>query len=113
MRSTNVSITVFDKKRAKRHRVTLRVPSDEKRDKRQTGTATCANFLHQKDASIAFQVIGKLKKRKAPIYTVHENFLTTSLYVPDIYTRVYVEMGPPLRIRKTFLYENLIKPNFP
>lgn len=79
MRSTSVSISLYDRMSKKRHRVTPRVPSPN-RDKRKTGIATCANFLQLKDAFLAFQVVGKLNERKAPVYTVHENLRKMTLY---------------------------------
>lgn len=72
-----------------------------KRDKRKTQAAACANFIHQKDAYVAMKVVESLVRKRAPIYTVHDNFITTPPYVrivPDIYTKVFINMGPPLNI---------------
>ncbi|KAK8945607.1 hypothetical protein KSP40_PGU003856 [Platanthera guangdongensis] len=77
--STSVSISLYDRISKKRHRVTPRIPSPNS-DKRKTGIATWANFLHKKDAFLAFQVVGKLNERKAPVYTVHENLRKMTLY---------------------------------
>jgi hypothetical protein len=52
-KSEPVSIWVFDNEKGKRRMVTLRIPSD-KSDPRKTETATVANFIHQKDAYIAY-----------------------------------------------------------
>lgn len=52
----------------------------------------------------------KKTRRKAPVYTVHENFITTSVYakeVPKIDTKVFMDMGPPLRIINDFIINNL------
>lgn len=89
---------VYEKLTKKRRKVTLRVPTT-KRNKRKSQISACANFLHQKDAFIAIQVVESLLKKGAPIYTtVHENFITTVPYVrmvPEIYTSVFVNMGHP------------------
>lgn len=82
MRSQKAQISVYDRMSKKRRRVTLRVPTGE-RDKRKTQVSTCVNFIHQKDAFIAMKVVEILTNNtnsKAPIYTVHENFITTSIY---------------------------------
>ena len=80
---------------------------------RKTKTATCANFIHQKDAYIAMKVVDELLSLGAPIYTVHDNFITTPPFVqlvPTIYTKVFLDLGHPLRIIQTFIQQNLIIP---
>lgn len=83
MRSEKADIWVYDRANKKRRRVTLRVPT-QNRDKRKTQVSTCVNFIHQKDAYIAMAVVNKLmtikKMPPAPIYTVHENFVTTPIF---------------------------------
>lgn len=105
-------ITVYERASKKKRRVTLTVPTMI-RDKRKTQAAACANFIHQKDAYIAMKVVESLLKKGAPIYTVHDNFLTTPTYVrmlPDIYTDVIAKMGHPLQIINEFIRMNLINP---
>lgn len=112
MRSKKAEISIYERKCKKRRRVTLRVPTGQ-RDKRKTQVATCVNFIHQRDAFIAMKVVEKLAnetKGKAPVYTVHDNFITTSVYaarVPNIYTQVFMDMGPPLEILNNFIQKNL------
>lgn len=111
MRSDTAEIWVYDSTtRKRRRRVTLRVPTTN-RDTRKTQVSTCVNFIHQRDAYIAMKVVEKLtKKTQAPIYTVHDNFITTSIYaneIPHIYTKVYLEMGDPLIIINEFILQNL------
>jgi len=99
----------------KRHMVTVNIPTF-KRDSRKSLNSTCANFIHQKDAYIAMNVVKKLvndKKRKGHIYTVHDNLITTLPFVeevPYIYTGVFMEMGSPLIIINDYIYMNLIEP---
>lgn len=116
MCSEGANIWIYDRVSKKRRRVTLRVPTSD-RDRRKTHAATCANFIHQKDAFIAMKVVEELLLRSgAPVYTVHENFITTAHYarqVPDIYTGVFVNIGAPLRVINEFLNMNLISPYFP
>lgn len=92
-----------------------RVPTDD-RDTRKTLISTCANFIHQKDAYIAKKVVEALiiNPGGAPVYTVHDNFITTVLYaryVPKIYTGVFVNLGAPLQIINDFIHINLICPS--
>ncbi|KZV14671.1 DNA-dependent RNA polymerase [Dorcoceras hygrometricum] len=108
-------IIVYERDSKKRRRVTLSVPTT-KRDKRKTQSSACANFIHQKDAFIAMKVVESLLRQGAPIYTVHDNFITTSPYVirvPDIYTNVFINMGHPLLIINEFIYRNIIYPYYP
>jgi DNA-directed RNA polymerase len=112
MRSDKAEIWVNDRVCKKKRRVTLRIPTLA-RDSRKTQVSTCVNFIHQKDAFIAMKVVDKLTETmNAPIYTVHDNFITTSVSaagVPHIYTQVFMEMGPPLQLINEFLFINLIQ----
>lgn len=105
-----ISIWVYDSTH-KRRKVTMRV-SSFKRDRRKTDISTFVNFIHQKDAHIAMQVVEKLLSQNYPIYTVHDNFISTacaSQFIPDYYTDVIRKMGPPLKIINEFLYMNIIQ----
>lgn len=110
MRSEKADIWIYDRVCKKRRRITLRVETSD-RDKRKTAVSTCVNFIHQKDAYIAIKVVEELTiNTKAPIYTVHDNFITTSIYakeVPQIYTNVFLEMDHPLKIINEFMNLNL------
>ncbi|GLJ46000.1 hypothetical protein SUGI_0968820 [Cryptomeria japonica] len=100
MRSNKAYIWVYDRVCKKRRRATIRVPTSV-RDKRKTQVSTRVNFIHQKDAFIAMKVVEQLTFKKAPVYTLHDNFITTAVsaaVVPTIYTKVFIDMGPPLRI---------------
>lgn len=106
------NICVYERSTKKRRRITLSIPT-EKRDRRKTQSATCANFIHQKDAYIAMKVVESLLSQRAAIYTVHDNFITSPPYVkvvPDIYTKVFINMGHPLQIINEFLRIHLILP---
>lgn len=107
-------IMVYEKHSRKKRRVTLLVPTT-KRDRRKTQASSCVNFIHQKDAYIAMKVIESLLRERAPIYTVHDNFITTPPYVrivPDIYTKVFINMGHPLKIINELIRINLIDPYY-
>jgi DNA-directed RNA polymerase len=107
-------ITIYERRTSKRRRVTLKVPTVN-RDSRKTKSSTCANFIHQKDAYIAMRMVDFLLSEGADIYTVHDNFITTLHYVrsvPDLYTKVFIEMGPPLSIINEFIKDNLIHPYY-
>jgi DNA-directed RNA polymerase len=106
------SISVYERSTKKRRKATLSIPTT-KRDKRKTQSATCANFIHQKDAYIAMKVVQSLLNQHVDIYTVHDNFIPTPPYVkvvPDIYTKVFINMGHPLKIINHFFNQNLIIP---
>lgn len=108
----NESISVYEETTRKRRKATLRIPSQE-RDMRKTRAATCANFIHQKDAYISMKVIQALLQHFADIYTVHDKFITTAPYVkvvPEIYTQAFLNMGFPLIIINHFINQNLIIP---
>lgn len=58
-------------------------------------------------------VIEEMHKINGPIYTVHDNFITTPDFadrIPGIYTNAFKSLGPPLVIINNFIYRNLIKP---
>lgn len=100
-----INIWVYDRLHKKRRRVTLRV-SSSKRDRRKTEISTFVNFIHQKDAHIAMSVVENMLSMGAPIYTVHDNFISTaeySNYIPRIYSSVIRNMGPPLSIINEFI----------
>lgn len=112
MKMEAINIWVYDQYHKKRRRVTLRV-SSSKRDRRKTEISTFVNFIHQKDAQIAMNVVIKMLEANAPIYTVHDNFITTAQYcynIPRIYSNIICDMGPPLKIINEFIYMNVIKP---
>lgn len=107
-----INIWVYDRLHKKRRQVTLRV-SSSKRDRRKTEISTFVNFIHQRDAYIAMNVVEYMLSMGAPIYTVHDNFITTSQYsdnLPIIFNGVIREMGAPLSILNEFIYMNVIKP---
>nr|QHB79551.1 DNA-dependent RNA polymerase [Sesuvium portulacastrum] len=107
-----VNIWIYDRLHKKRRRITLRVSSSQ-RDRRKTEIATFVHFIHQKDAHIAMQVVEKMQHLNAPIYTVHDNFISTIKYsklLPQFYSNVIAKMGPPLSIINVFIYINIKKP---
>lgn len=112
MRSNKEEISVYDKVQKKRRRVTLRVPTSI-RDTRKSAVATCVNFIHQRDAFIAMKVVEQLNEKtkgQAPVYTVHDNFITSPVYaslLPNIYREVFLNMGDPLEIINQFINMNL------
>lgn len=111
MKMEAINIWIYDRHHKKRRRVTLRV-SSSKRDRRKTETSTFVNFIHQKDARIAMKVVEDMLSESAPIYTVHDNFITTFSYsniIPSYYSNAIREMGPPLSIINEFIYMNVFK----
>lgn len=88
MKKESVSVWLYDKKRNKKDRISITLPST-KRDQLQTRRATFASFIHQMDAAIASWVISTCAMEGTQIYTVHDCFITDSLAAsrrPYIYT---------------------------
>ena len=106
------SIRVYDTREKKRRSVTLSFPSDV-RDKKKSRGSTFVNFIHQKDAHIAMYVAACAAKDRIPLYTVHDNFISNTLFCPfltQFYLNAFKDMGPPLILINQFLYRNLIEP---
>ena len=107
-----INIWVYDRVHKKRRRVSMKV-SSSKRDRRKSAISTFVNFIHQKDAYIAMSVVDKMLQINCPIYTVHDNFITTPEccgVMPYLYAHTIREMGPPLRIINKLIYMNVIYP---
>ena len=75
--------------------VTLRIPTNKKNTRKNT-SSTFANFIHQKDALTVIHFIDILMdeyesgNNTVPVYTVHDNFITTPLYgaaFPSLYKK--------------------------
>lgn len=106
----SINIYVYDKIHKKRRKVTLRV-SSSKRNRKKTLTSTFVNFIHQKDAFLAMKVVERMHQEKGPIYTVHDNFISTTDYshkIADIYCKSFVDMGSPLSIINEFICMNIL-----
>ena len=105
-----VNIWIYDCLNKKRCKVTLRTPT-QKRNRRKSEVATFVNFIHQKDAHIAMNVvIETYKKFRTSLYTVHDNFITTATYANElvrIYSDVFKELNAPLVVINKLIYENL------
>ncbi|KAJ8566025.1 hypothetical protein K7X08_008601 [Anisodus acutangulus] len=110
MKSDVIKITVYDRNK-KRRQISLRVNTDN-RDLRKTEVSTFVNFIHQKDAYIAILVVEKVLIEGGPIYTVHDNFITTPHYsrkLPSLYGDAILALGPPLAIINDMIYANLVR----
>ena len=86
-------------------------------DIRKSSTSTFANFIHQKDAFTAIQLvefINKLENASSiPIYAVHDNFITMPEYawiLPTLYRESIFRMGHPLIIINKFLFDHILLP---
>jgi len=100
--------------------VTLRITGKD-RDSRKSMNSTFANFIHQKDALTVINFVQLLGDKEmmlsdlsdCPIYTVHDNFITTPIFaenLPYIYRMSMLFMGHPLDIVNKFIYDNIILP---
>lgn len=109
MKTKAAKILLYDRIQKKRRQVTLRIPTED-RDQRKTRAATFANFIHQKDAQIAMLMILNMINIGAPVYTVHDNFITTAPYamgIPNIYIS-NIKGNDPILIINHFLIQNLL-----
>lgn len=110
MKMEPIDIWLYDRLHKKRRKVTLRVPTND-RDRRKTEVSTFANFIHQKDALLAMYMIDNIQRQlEAPVYTVHDNFITTALnahHVAEIYTHNMCRLPRPLSIINWFILINL------
>lgn len=109
MKSEGINIWIYDRNSRKRRQVTLRVPTPE-RDRRKTKAAIFANFIHQKDALIAFNMIKDVKERGIPIYTVHDNFITTMDFAQamgETYIKILNNIPHPMAYINAFLVKNI------
>jgi DNA-directed RNA polymerase len=109
MKTKAAKILLYDRIHKKRRQVSLRIPTED-RDQRKTRSATFANFIHQKDAQIAMLMIFNMITIGAPVYTVHDNFITTAPYamrIPNLY--IYnIKENDPLLIINNYLIRNLL-----
>nr|WAO26101.1 DNA-directed RNA polymerase [Daucus carota subsp. sativus]WAO26134.1 DNA-directed RNA polymerase [Daucus carota subsp. sativus]WAO26171.1 DNA-directed RNA polymerase [Daucus carota subsp. sativus] len=116
-KSSETHIWVYSKSTHSRKKVTLSIPSEE-RDSRKTLSSTFVNFIHQKDACLAMNVVKFLLSDPSipiPIYTVHDNFITIAdccFSLPLLYISAYKELGPPLLTINEFIYMNCSKPGY-
>lgn len=96
MCSAITKISIYDKMIKLNRKATLKLPTPA-HDSRKTYTATCVNFIHQRDAYIAMKVVEEVTRRQISVYTVHNNFITPATHtemMPNIYTNVIKKMGP-------------------
>ena len=74
--------------------------TDTRAVRRESAQALPANVVHSLDAYIAQRVFSKFYERfpGAPIYTVHDCFMTSSLFanfIPEMYIEAFQELGVP------------------
>ncbi|GJU45916.1 DNA-dependent RNA polymerase [Tanacetum coccineum] len=87
MCSETDKVWVYDRRHMRKRQISFRRPS-LKRDTWQSSVATFLNFIHQRDAYIAMLVVFQLLIKAIPIYTVHDNFITTAGY-SDLIAKCY------------------------
>lgn len=113
MVTKSIKVWVYDRKRGKRHQITLSVPTTQ-RNKTKSMRATFANRIHQLDATIACMVILDSQKEGSlfPIYPVHEHFVSNAWNahrIPVLYLGAFLDLLDPLFIVNRMLYENIIR----
>lgn len=98
MMTESVNVWVFEGLKRKPRKLTLKIPKEPNhRDLRKTSTSTFANFIHQKDAGIAMHMIQMMSSKGAPVYTVHDNFITNIEHareLPFLYVNIFLRYDP-------------------
>ena len=61
-----------------------------KKDSAKAKRSTFANYVHQKDASIACFVFDEAHLRGIPLYSVHDCFIAPACYATQL-THIYVD----------------------
>lgn len=108
MLKESVIVWVYDRTLRKRRKISISMPST-KRDRMKTSRACFANFIQQKDASIAHFLIGMYQKMN--LFTVHDNFIvnpTQANHVTHCYTYAFRSLGDPLSHVNLFLIKNIL-----
>jgi len=108
MKTESVNVFVFDRNKKKRKKISLSIPSTT-RDRGKTQRACFANFIHQKDASIALFIIDNFTH--SHLYTVHDNFIVNPNQTNNInhcYISAIQSLGDPLSQVNHFLFNNII-----
>ena len=109
-----IHVALYDKKKKKRHKVTLSVPTTQ-RNKTKSMRATFANCIHQFDSTISCLVTAFVKVDPYyyfPLYTVHDNFITNAVNaskIPTYYLYAFIKLLDPLFIVNRMLYQNIIR----
>jgi len=105
-----IHVALYDKKKKKRHKVTLSVPTTQ-RNKTKSMRATFANCIHQFYSTISCLVTAFVKVDPYyyfPLYTVHDNFLTNAVNaskIPTYYVYAFIKLLDPLFIVNRMLYQ--------
>jgi DNA-directed RNA polymerase len=108
MKTESVIVWVFDRIKKKRRKISLSMPSTT-RDRVKTQRSCFANFIHQKDASIALYIMDHFTNSN--LYTVHDNFIVNPTQVSNIthcYTSAFQSLGDPLSQVNLFLFNNIL-----
>jgi DNA-directed RNA polymerase len=108
MMTEPVNVWVFDRKKMTRRKITLSMPTTN-RDRNKTQRACFANFIHQKDASIALFIIDNFNHKN--LYTVHDNFIVNPSQANNInhwYASAFQSLGDPLSQVNHYLFYNII-----
>lgn len=77
MKMEATKIWVYDRLHKKKRGVILRIATS-KRNQTKIVTSTFVNFIHQRDAYIAMNVVEEMLSFNLPIYTVQDNFISTA-----------------------------------
>lgn len=112
-----ISVRKKGSEKRTRHKISLSLISNEK-NVLKSKSATFANYIHQKDATIAINLVNRFMRvyPNKPIYTVHDCFVSDyemSPILPDLYRNTLMSIGEPLALVNNFLFENRISQKYP
>ena len=116
----SVWIQSYNKSKGKytRHKISFNVLTPF-RNVRKSKCATFANFIHQKDALVALNMVQQFFNLygDSPMYTVHDCFVSNYLLsdkLADLYKHsLFESLGHPIRLVNIFITKNLIEPLYP
>jgi DNA-directed RNA polymerase len=107
-----VKVCIFNPAtKRKKTTITLRIRTEE-RNPRKAAAAITANAIHALNAFVCLTVVKLFKELfpEAPIYTIHDCFVTSPLYVDSIgplYIKAFLRLGSPIAIINQILLQNI------
>jgi hypothetical protein len=80
------------------------------RDSAKAKRSTFANFIHQKNASIACYVFDHAYSKGVPLYSVHNCFVVPAgfaTFLPHVYLKAFTDLVHPLHLINCLFIHNI------
>lgn len=78
-----VTASIYNRELHKVHKISMEIPTN-KRDSAKTKRSTFANYIHQKDASLACYVFDQAISKGIRLYSVHDCFIAPLAYAHEL-----------------------------